>query len=127
VTHEAPLSDSQLRSLEFMESRIPSLPALEAFVAEGSGPTAAVQAALDHTISSRWSSVEGGHRVLILYEGNWPFDRSQLVLRGGAWDHEHCTRCTRLIPSLTLCWVTSSGPFVLLCTGCHAAIFTATT
>jgi hypothetical protein len=116
------LSDTALRDLAFMESRIPALPALEGFVPAGTKPSQAVQAALDRAGSSRWFPVEGGHRVVILYEGGWAFESTELNMRAGAWDHEHCSRCGEQIPAMTLCWVTESGDFLLLCSTCHSII-----
>jgi hypothetical protein len=42
----------------------------------------------------------------------------------GGWDHEHCGRCQRSIKPMTLCWVTESGPYVVLCSECHNDVFT---
>ena len=116
-------TDDDLRALHFAQSRIPPLAALEAFVAGGKSPSLAVQTALDRVGLSRWYPAEGGHRVLILYEGGWPFDSTELTVRPGAWDHDHCGRCNKSIPSMTLCWASVSDPLVLLCVECHADLF----
>ena len=115
-------SDDELRALHFSESRISCLEGLEAFVSDGAPPTAGVQAALDHAGYSRWYPVAGGHRVLIRYEGAWPFAADELVRRPGAWDHEHCDRCGETIPPMTLCWASVADPLILLCTDCRSTL-----
>jgi hypothetical protein len=111
-----------LRNLKFMPSRIPALDALEIFVPDGAPPDAELQELQSRTGQSRWYPLEGGHRVLILYEGG-PFDEKRFTLAKGAWDHEHCSRCGATIEPMTLCWVTEGGPLVLLDEQCHRAIF----
>jgi uncharacterized protein len=101
------------RILKFVQSRIPALDALEAFVPDGTTPDEPLEEMLRRSSSSRWYPVEGGHRVLILYEGGG-YDAARFTLIPGAWDHEHCTRCGANIEPMTLCWVTENGPFVLL-------------
>jgi hypothetical protein len=120
---ETPLTDTELLALEFMASRVPALDALEAFVPQGAQPTPGVQAALSRSGSSRWAPVSGGHHVLVLYEGGWPYDPSELVLRPSSWNHEHCGRCSTSIPSGSLCWVTKSGAYIPLCSACHSRLF----
>ena len=65
--------------------------------------------------------MEGGHRVLILYEGG-PYNAQRFALAKGAWDHEHCSRCGATIEPMTLCW-TRAGEYVLLDEKCHAEVF----
>lgn len=111
----------ELRRLSFMESRIPRLNALEVFVPTGAENDEAVNELSSRTGFSRWFPVEGGHRVLILFQGG-EYDRSRFVFVEGGWDHEHCRRCHQTIEPMTLCWVTESDPFVLLCADCHSLV-----
>lgn len=112
----------QLRALKFMPSRIPALDALEVFVPDNSPDDPELTELRDRTGQSRWYPVEGGHRVLILYEGG-RYDSSRFRLLRGAWDHEHCSRCGATIPTMTLCWVTEEGPYVLLDESCYREAF----
>jgi hypothetical protein len=66
--------------------------------------------------------VDGGHRLLALYEGGAHNDE-RFTLRKGGWDHEHCSRCRATIPPMTRCWVTRTDPFVLLDDPCYREIF----
>jgi hypothetical protein len=66
---------------------------------------------------SRWYPISGGHKVLALYEGG-EYDQTQFAIEEKAWDHEHCEVCNVQIPSMTLCWVTESGPWIPLCSEC---------
>lgn len=109
---------AKLRRLSFVESRIPALDALEGFVPTGAERDPAVEAAGARTGFSRWYPVEGGHRVQFLYEGG-EYDAQRFTLVKGAWNHEHCKRCGAQVASMTLCYVTRTGPFVLLCAACH--------
>jgi hypothetical protein len=109
-------SFANLRGQTFTESRIPALDALSTFVPDGEEPSGILKAPLDQ-MPSRWYPVTGGHKVLILYEGG-EYDRTQFTIEEKAWDHEHCNVCKARIPSMTLCWVTQSGPWVLLCSEC---------
>jgi hypothetical protein len=109
---------TRLRELSFVESRIPSLDALEGFVPTGGERDPAVDAAAALTGFSRWQPVEGGHKVQFLYEGG-AYETTRFKVVKGAWDHEHCKRCTKRIESMTLCFVTTSGPYILLCETCH--------
>jgi hypothetical protein len=111
-----------LRQLKFMPSRIPALDALETFVPGGTQPDAELNELQSRTGQSRWYPVEGGHRVLILYEGG-PFDAQRFTLSKGGWDHEHCSRCGATIAPMTLCWVTESGAYVLLDETCYREVF----
>lgn len=112
----------ELRRLTFMRSRIPALDALETFVPDGHAPDAELEDLQSRTGQCRWYPVEGGHRVLILYEGG-PYNTQRFALAKGAWDHEHCSRCGETIEPMTLCWVTESGRYVLLDEKCHTDIF----
>jgi hypothetical protein len=114
--------DSELRKLTFMPSRVPALDALEVFVPTGDARDAEFDEVAGRTGESRWYPVEGGHRVLILYEEG-PYDTGRFVLRKGAWDHDHCGRCGAAIPSMTLCFVTEDGEYVLLDEACHRRLF----
>jgi len=109
------------RGLRFMQSRIPVLDTLVAFVPSGSQPSAAVAQALEHAGQSRWFPEPGGHRVAMPYEG-WAYDTTVLERQPGGWDHEHCRGCQCQVPANTLCWVTESGAFLVLCCSCHTAL-----
>lgn len=112
---------SELRGLSFMQSRIPALDALEVFVPVGAEQDFVLEEVRARTGSSRWFPVEGGHRVLILYEGG-DYDHSRFSLAKGGWDHEHCDHCNVRIEPMTLCWVTQSGLYVLICDACHRPV-----
>ena len=109
-----------LRGLSFMPSRIPALDALEIFVPDGAPADPELNELQSRLGQSRWYPVEGGHRVLILYEGG-PYNSQRFSK--GAWDHEHCSRCGHTIEPMTLCWVTVSGQYVLLDEKCHTEVF----
>jgi len=115
------MTDDQLSNLpnfSWMESRIPALDALAAFVADGSKPDPVVTELEERAGSSRWYPVEGGHRVLIPYKGG-EYDPSRFTVEPGAWDHEHCGACGERIPPMSLCYVTEPGqPYILLCADC---------
>jgi len=110
---------SEVAGLPFMQSRIPALDALVAFVPEGHHDPVVENVGLSGP--SRWYPVEGGMRVVVLYEGG-EFDAERFHIEKGAWDHEHCEHCGAHIPSMTLCWVTEDGPYILLCDECHSKI-----
>src|SRR5262249_35425295 len=93
----------EIRRLKFMRGRIPALDALEIFVPDGATPDLEREELERKTGQSRWYPVEGGHRVLILYEGG-PYNKQRFSLVKGGWDHEHCTRCGATIEPMTLCW-----------------------
>jgi hypothetical protein len=112
----------QLRQMKFMPSRIPALDALEVFVPNDSPHDDELAELQSRTGQSRWYPVEGGHRVLILYEGG-SYNTQRFKLLSGAWDHEHCSHCGVSIPPMTLCWVTEEGPYVLLDEGCYQQAF----
>ncbi len=68
---------------------------------------------------SVWHPVEGGHRVLFLYDGG-VFDESRFTLEPKVWDYDECSVCGEHIPSMTLCHVTEpEQPYVLLCARCY--------
>lgn len=106
------------RGLSFIESRIPALDALATFVPKGEEDDPVLKQAMARTGCSRWYPVEGGHRVLILQERG-KYDAERFKLEKGVWDHEHCKICNDRIDSMTLCWVTESGPYVIICDACH--------
>jgi hypothetical protein len=106
-----------------MESRIPALDALTTFVPDDQPPTGTVKDTLDRIGFSRWYPEEGGHRVLLPYEGG-EYDASHFRIEEKAWNHEHCKVCGETIPSMTLCWVTREGPFIVMCTDCKAEMDT---
>jgi hypothetical protein len=109
---------SELPNFSWMESCIPALDALVAFVPEGSKPDAVVTEMQARIGCSRWYPVEGGHRVLMPYEGG-EYDSSRFTVEAGAWDHEDCGACGERIPPMTLCHVTEpEQPYVLLCSAC---------
>ena len=112
----------RFRHLRFMRTRIPAQDALEVFVPDGAPPDGEIQALQSKTGQSRWYPVEGGHRVLILYQGG-AYNAERFALAKGAWDHEHCSRCGTTIAPMTLCWVTEAGRFVLLDDACHETVF----
>ena len=101
-----------------MMSRIPALDALSAFVPDSTKPDPVITETENRVGRSRWYPVAGGHRVLVPYEGI-EYDPTRFTLDSRAWDHEHCEACEENIPSMTLCYVTESGPYILLCAGCY--------
>jgi hypothetical protein len=111
----------EFRRFSYMESRIPRLDALEVFVPSGAENDETLNEVRNRTGFSRWLPVDGGHRVLILYEGG-EYDPNRFSLIRGGWDHEHCTRCSCRIEPMTLCWVTREGPYIVLCHECHLAV-----
>jgi hypothetical protein len=117
------VSDDRLeafRELEFVESSVPPLDALSIVVVDGTMQNPDVERFLQ-THPSRWYPVDGGHRILVLYEGG-PYDRALFTLEPKAWDHDHCAACNEQIPAMTLCWVTTSGKYVALCIACKATL-----
>ena len=107
----------ELRRHQYHQSRIPALDALETFVADGEPPDELAELRR-RTGFSRWYPVHGGHRVLVLYEGGH-FNPERFTLRKGAWDHEHCKRCSVRIPCLTSCWVSHDEAYIVLCDDCY--------
>ena len=114
----------ELRRLQFQQSRIPALDALEIFVPDKAPPDPELDELRGRTGHSRWYPVPGGHRVLVLYETG-PFNAARFVLRKGAWAHEHCKRCRDQIPCMTLCWVSTDDSYTILCEACHQLVATA--
>jgi len=112
---------AEFRGMSFVETRIPVLDALEGFVPSGEEADPAVEDARARTGFSRWYPVDGGHRVQFLYEGG-EFDSSRFTVMKGAWDHEHCTHCSIRLEAMTLCFVSESGRYVLLCDACHSML-----
>lgn len=110
-----------LRTLVFAKSRIPALDALETFVPNGTEDNKDLAELRSRTGFSRWRPVDGGHQVLILYEGG-SYDRSRYTLRKDAWDHENCKRCLVRIPPMTLCWVSTGRDYTILCDECHQRV-----
>ena len=116
------MTDEDLRRLKFVSSRTPSPDALEVFVPNGTTPDAELQQLESGTAQTRWYPVEGGHRVLILYDGG-PYNTQRFSLARGAWDHEHCTRCGSPIEAMAECWVPESDEYIALDEECHAELF----
>ena len=75
---------------EFMPSRIPKLDALETFIPAGKENEKSFKKTLSNP--SRWLPVNGGHKVLIPYDGE-KFDSKIFSIAKEAWDHEHCMNC----------------------------------
>ena len=101
-----------------MPTRIRALDALETFVPVGAEDDKSVRAAISRI--SRWFAVDGGHRVLIPYHGG-AFDEARFHLVKGGWE-EHCIRCKATIESMTQCWVTKAGLYIVLCEACYRRI-----
>jgi hypothetical protein len=110
----------ELAGLTWMKSCIPPLDALVAFVPDGASNPVISDFAMGRP--SRWHPMEGGHRVAVLYETVEAYDATRFQVEKGAWDHEHCELCGEQIPAMTLCWVTESGPYTILCEACHARV-----
>jgi hypothetical protein len=109
---------SKLPKYEWIESRIPARDALVTFVPDGESPDPVVEKILERAGGSRWFPVQGGHRVLILFEGG-TFDSSRFTIESCAWDHEHCYACGERISAMELCHVTvPEQPYNLLCAVC---------
>jgi hypothetical protein len=107
------------KALQLMQSRIPALDALKAFVPQGQEKDPVVEAASKLKGSARWFPADGGHKVLIPFEGQ-EYDKTRFVVEKGAWDHEHCKACGANIESMTICWITEpDSPFIILCSPCH--------
>ena len=116
---------SELTRYPWMPSRIPARDALSMFVPDASEPDPVIGQLQSQAGGSRWFPVEGGHRVLIPYEGG-AYDSSRFTIESRAWDHEHCDVCQEHIPAMTLCHVTKPGqPYILLCASCYERHVTA--
>lgn len=111
----------ELRQLEYRQSRIPALDALETFVADNAESDPVLDEVMRRTGFSRWKPVQGGHQVLILYQGGG-FDPRRFTLRKGAWDHEHCKRCACRIEPMEPCWESTGQHFTILCEYCHRLV-----
>jgi hypothetical protein len=112
---------SQLSDYDWMQSRIPVLPALCAFTPDdgAAGPEPIIEETLRRISSrARWYVVEGGLRLVMPYHGE-PFDSSRFTIEPGGWDFDSCDVCQTYIAAMTLCWVTKNGPYFILCVGCH--------
>ena len=112
---------AQFPSQEYHSSRFPALDAISTLVPAGQENEPVISAALEQKGYSRWFPAEGGHRLLILHEGE-PCDASRFALEKGAWDHEHCSSCRSRIPSMILWWVSVNGPYTILCEECHRQV-----
>ena len=110
-----------LRQLAFAPSRIPRLDALVAFVPFGQESDPSVASLIERTGFSRWFPVDGGHRVFVPFEDG-EYDAARFSIEPEGWDHETCKICRMPIPSMTLCWVTEAGPYVIVCEQCHEEI-----
>jgi hypothetical protein len=110
-----------LRQHRFAPSRIPKLDALATFVAAGHESDPVVVAATKRVGFSRWFTIDGGHRVLIPFEGG-EYDCTRFSIESEVWDHETCKLCRMHIPSMALCWVTERGPYIILCEECHGEV-----
>jgi len=84
---------AKFRGLSFIQSRIPALDALSMFVAKGQEEAPEVRKFTGSKGTSRWFPIEGGHKVIIPYEGG-EFDSKRFQIEKGAWDHEHCKICS---------------------------------
>jgi len=110
---------SELPKYPWMESRIPARDALAAFVPDAPAPDPFIAEMQDRVGGSRWFPVQGGHRVVMPFDGG-SYDSSRFTIESGAWDHEHFDVCGEQIPAMTLCHVTEpEQPYVLLCAGCY--------
>jgi hypothetical protein len=114
------IDDDKMRELPilpWMPSRIPKRKALATFVNDGEPCPSPVEVAMK-SHPARWYPENGGHRVLILYEGG-AYDNVIFRLEAEGWDHEDCDVCGKAIAPLALCYVTSLGPYIALCTSCY--------
>jgi hypothetical protein len=111
-----------LRQFAFAPSRIPKLDALVAFVPFGHESDPSVALATERTGFSRWFPVDGGHRVLVPFEGG-EYDAARFSIEPEGWDHETCKICRTHIPSMTRCWVSTGDLYVILCEQCHEEVW----
>lgn len=115
---------SKLPSYRWMPSRIPLRDALSTFVPDAPDPEPIIAEMSSRCGEAVWHPVEGGHRVLFLYDGG-PFDRSRFTLETKIWDYNDCTVCGEHIPVMTLCYVTEpQQPYILLCAQCYGRYVT---
>jgi hypothetical protein len=109
----------ELPAYPWMPSRIPLRDALVTFVPDAPPPEPVIAQMQSRLGQSAWYPVQGGHRVLMPYDGG-AYDAGRFTVEARAWDHEHCSVCQERIPAMTLCHVTKPGqPYVLLCAACH--------
>lgn len=115
------LTDAELRNRpasSWMPSRIPVKDALAAFVPKG----AVAPEPPRPVYETRWIPESNGTRMLLPHDGG-PFDEKTFRLERGAWDHVTCDLCNARIPAMTLCHVSKSGDFVVLCNDCYSKHF----
>lgn len=92
---------SELPKYQWMESRIPARDALSTFAPDAPEPDPVIAEMQSRAGGSRWYPIQGGHRVLIPFEGG-AYDSSRFTIETRAWDHEHCDVCGEQIPAMTL-------------------------
>jgi hypothetical protein len=110
---------SKLPSYRWMPSRIPLRDALSTFVPDGPDPEPLITEMSNRCRETVWHPVEGGYRVLFLYDDGL-FDSSRFTLEPKIWDYNECMACGEHIPVMTLCHVTEpKQPYVLLCAQCY--------
>jgi hypothetical protein len=110
---------AQLAELPWMQSRIPALDALTIFMPDGTGPDPVIEETARRMGGrGRWYPVAGGVRGVMPYNGQ-PYDTAGFTLEPKGWDFNDCDACVNQIPAMTLCWVTRSGAYYLLCTECY--------
>ncbi len=103
-----------------MESRIPKRDALTCFVPENQQERPDwVEVACNLSGASRWYPVKGGHKLALPNDVEG-LDRTHFIVEKELWDHEHCDVCNANIPAMTLCRVTESGAYYILCEGCYS-------
>ena len=110
---------SELSDYPWMPSRIPLRDALSTFVPKANKPEPIIEEMTGRLGTSVWYEVEGGHKVLMLYDGG-KYDASRFTIEPLAWDYEDCNACGEHVPAKTLCYVTKPGqPYYLLCSTCY--------
>jgi len=103
-----------MQYLRWMSCRIPVRDALATFVTRDSVDFSPPRPVYE----TRWFPRPDGYRVLIPHDGG-PFDANVFHIEHGAWDHVTCNSCNVRIKAMTLCYVTKSGAFLVLCTMCY--------
>ena len=106
-----------LRYLHWMPSRIPIVDALAADVPPGEGVNIEIPASHEQ----RWYPMPDGATTLYVPYSGKAFDATIFRVVPGGWDHTTCDVCTVVIPPMTLCYVTTEGPYVGLCPGCYSS------
>ncbi len=109
-----PTDSQELQFLPWMSCRIPLRDALVAFVSRDSVDFAPPRPVYE----TRWYPRPEGYRVLLPHDGG-PFDSAIFHIEQGAWDHVTCKACNVRIKAMTLCYITSRGAFLVLCTQCY--------